>query len=66
MTSHDEVIERLARETGLQPLAIEAILRCLQPGEVLGNGLWAAPEEPTMAMMRAETTMANPAAMSSG
>lgn len=51
MADHGEVVERLAKATGLSRLAIQAILERLRPGDDLGYHLWAAPEEPTEAMV---------------
>lgn len=64
MTSHDKVVERLARhrcgwsaigESEWKRFAddVRKDLALLCSGDELGKGLWAAPEEPTEAMLRA-------------
>jgi len=45
MTSHDEVVERLARDARCQEEVVYAVFHHLRPGDDLGNGLVAMPEQ---------------------
>ena len=64
MTSHDEVVARLARAINEADMLSDpasrakAALAALRAGDPLPNQLWAAPEEPTKAMVDAWCALA--------
>ncbi len=75
MTKHDEVVQRMARAIfqlwfpGDEPDVIDeeilneaaVALAAIKEGDSLGNGLWAAPEEPTnLMLMKATQTLLTP------